>query len=94
MRDAMKIMVLVLLISGVALAAKHKTPPAPLPTAVVTAKKVFLANGGGSDLAYGTFYAEMRQWGRYQIVGSPEEADLVIELAYRVVDEGTDVHSI
>ena len=47
----------------------------------------------GSDLAYDAFYAKMKEWGKYQIVGSPEEADLIIELAYRVEHEGTRVWS-
>jgi hypothetical protein len=66
-------------------------PPAPLPTAVANARKVFLSNGGGSDLAYDAFYAAMKDWGRYEIVGSPDEADLIVELAYRVQSAGTRV---
>jgi len=68
-------------------------PPAPLPTAIVNAQKVFLTNGGGSDLAYDAFYSEMKRWGKYQIVGSPEEAELIVELAYRVEHGGTRVWS-
>ncbi len=68
-------------------------PTAPLPAIVVTAKTVFLTNGGGSNLAYDSFYAEMKSWGKYQIAGSPEEADLIIELAYRVEKAGTRVWS-
>jgi len=68
-------------------------PVAPLPTIIVNAQKVFLANGGGSDLAYDEFYSEIKKWGKYQIVGSPDEADLIIELAYRVEHGGTRVWS-
>jgi hypothetical protein len=55
---------LCVLISLNAFAAKNRkdVPAAPLPTVVVNAKKVFLANGGGSNLAYDTFYSEMKQW--------------------------------
>jgi len=86
---------LCVLISLNTFAARERkdVPPAPLPTAVVNAKKIFLTNGGGSNLAYDTFYSEIKQWGRYEIVGSPEEADLVIELAYRVEQAGTRVWS-
>jgi len=35
----------------------------------------------------------MKTWAKYQIVGSPDEADLIVELAYRVVDKGTRVWS-
>ena len=68
-------------------------PAAPLPGAIVSAQKVFLSNGGGSDLAYDAFYSAMKTWGKYRIVGSPDESDLIVELAYRVVDRGTRVWS-
>jgi len=35
----------------------------------------------------------MKKWGRYEIAGSPDEAELIVELSYRVVDEGTRVWS-
>jgi hypothetical protein len=72
---------------------RRDVPAAPLPAVVVNAQKIFLSNGGGSDLAYDAFYAEMKKWGKYQIVGSPEEADLIVELAYRVENMGTHVWS-
>jgi hypothetical protein len=59
---------------------------APLPAAIVNAKKVFLSNGGGSNLAYDAFYLKMKEWSKYKIVGSPEESDLIVELSYRVDD--------
>lgn len=72
---------------------KKEVPPAPLPSSITNAKRVFLANGGGSELAYDAFYAEMKKWGRYEIVGSPDDADLIIEMAYRVEQGGTHVWS-
>lgn len=72
---------------------KKAVPVAPLPTAIVNAKKIFLSNGGGSNFAYDAFYSRMKEWGKYEIVGSPEEADLIVELSYRVEDKGTRVWS-
>ncbi len=72
---------------------RKDVPVAPLPAEIVGAKKIFLSNGGGSNLAYDAFYSEMKQWGRYEIVGSPYEADLIVELAYRVERGGTSVWS-
>jgi hypothetical protein len=69
--------------------SRKDIPPAPLPTVVTGAKKIFLANGGGSDLAYDAFYNAMKTWGHYTIVGTPEDADLIVELAYRVEHGGT-----
>jgi hypothetical protein len=73
--------------------SRKDIPAAPLPEAIVHAQKIFLSNGGGSDLAYDAFYSDIKAWGKYQIVGSPDDADLIVELAYRVVDEGTHVWS-
>jgi hypothetical protein len=66
-------------------------PAAPLPTQILTAKKVFIANGGGGfdkkmwdgepNRAYNEFYAAIKSWGRYQIVGTPAEADLVLQIS-------------
>ena len=70
---------------------KKDVPVAPLPAVIVNANKIFLSNGGGSNLAYDAFYASMKDWGKYEIVGSPDEADLIVELAYRVEDKGMRV---
>jgi len=77
------------------LAAKTRKdiPPAPLPSLVLNAHRVFLSNGGGSDLAYDAFYQAMKSWGKYQIVGSPEDAELVVQLSYEVEQQGTRVWS-
>lgn len=72
---------------------RKDVPPAPLPAVVVNAHKIFLTNGGGSNLAYDTFYSEMKQWDRFQFVGSPDDADLIIELSYRIENDGTRVWS-
>jgi hypothetical protein len=87
--------ILCLFMSIYAVAGKSRKdiPPAPLPTVVVNAKKVFLPNGGGSDLAYDAFYSKMKKWGKYEIVGSPEEADLIIQISYHVEHGGTRVWS-
>ena len=85
----------ILLSSGLAGAndKKKDVPVAPLPAVIVNAKKIFLSNGGGSNFAYDAFYSKMKEWGKYEIVGSPEEADLIVELSYRVEDKGTRVWS-
>ncbi len=77
---------------------KDSSPaPAPIPVQIVAAQKVFIANGGGDksgydaaehsggpDRAYNEFYAVMKAWGRYELVGSPGEADLVFEIRFTV----------
>src|ERR1700722_2231405 len=85
-----------ILLSPIQAGAKNKkkdVPVAPVPAVIVNAKKIFLSNGGGSNLAYDAFYSKMKEWGKYEIVGSPEEADLIVELSFRVEDRGTRVWS-
>jgi hypothetical protein len=93
MRSLRLMLSILLLVPTLQAKTRKDIPPAPLPEVVVAAHKVFLSNGGGSDLAYDALYSDMKKWGKYLIVGSPEEADLIVELAYRVVDRGTRVWS-
>lgn len=84
------VLILALLMPLGALASKRKLPPpAPLPSQVTQAKTVFLTNGGGSELAFDAFYQAFKQWGKYEIVGSPDKADLVITLQYWVEKNGS-----
>jgi hypothetical protein len=84
----------VVLLSEVALPAQQPAPIAiaPVPQLLLSAKKVFVSNAGADsglfphpftgdpDRAYNQFYANVVSWGRYQLVASPAEADLVFEL--------------
>lgn len=82
------------IVSQEALAAKRKdVPKAPLPAKIVAAKKVFLANGGGNDLAYDALYGAVKEWPRFEIVDSPSSADIIIEIRYVTEDHGTRVWS-
>jgi hypothetical protein len=88
--------------SSVAFAAQQPNdpPPAPVPTPIFTAKKVFISNAtgevvlppGNPDLTYDEFYAAMKSWGRYQLVSSPADADLVLEVRFTFVVGPTDVN--
>lgn len=73
-------------------------PPAPVPPLILAAKKVFIANGGGDesrfdwpqytggpDRLYNEFYAAMKSWGRYELVDSPGDADLVFEIRLTIL---------
>ena len=66
---------------------------APIPAQIPAAKKVFVANGGGDESryenvsytggphrAYNQFYAAMQDWGRYELVATPADADLILEV--------------
>jgi hypothetical protein len=74
-------------------------PAAPLPSQILTAKKVFISNAGsgadrqlwsgGPDRPYNEFYAAIRSSGQYEIVATPADADLVLEISF--ADPLTDV---
>lgn len=70
---------------------------APLPAALTTAHSLFLGNAGDQEnadclRAYNGFYAGLQKLGRYQLVGSPANADLVLELHYEI-DLGQSIAS-
>jgi hypothetical protein len=65
---------------------------APVPPVLLAAKKIFLSNAGADsglfphpfsgtrDRAYDQFYAAVKDWGHYDLVSNPADADLVLEL--------------
>jgi hypothetical protein len=68
---------------------------APVPIQIPSAHRVFLANGGSDamelaafkrdgdrDEPYNWLYAARKSWGRYQLVSTPAEADLVMEVSF------------
>lgn len=67
-------------------------PPAPVPPALLNARRVFISNAGADsglfphpfngdpDRGYSELYAAMKSWGRYELVSDPNDADLVFEL--------------
>lgn len=78
-------------------------PSVPAPPALGAAKKVFISNGGGVDLqdaldftivkggpdrAYDQFFSAMKKWGRYDLVSSPADADLILEISFDLSDSG------
>jgi hypothetical protein len=92
------------LLSSFTAAQTKQIPPAPIPTQISTAKKIFIANGGGDDpgiyealfnrdvdRAYNQFYGAMKSVDRYELVGSPAEADLLLEIRFLVLPSGTNV---
>ena len=61
--------------------SQAKEPPLPGP--IILAKKVFVANGGEDPVfnfkagrSYSQLYAGLKNWGHYEVVSSPSDADL------------------
>jgi hypothetical protein len=73
-------------------------PAAPIPIQILTGKKVFISNGEStgdtafrvSNLTYNAFYANMKNWGRYELVPAPAEADLVFDPSFVLDFEGVN----
>jgi hypothetical protein len=67
---------------------KDAGPAGPIPVQLTTAKKVFIsylesdADPGAPNLTYNEFYALVKAWGKYELVTSPADADLVFEIRY------------
>jgi hypothetical protein len=65
---------------------------APIPSQLLTAKKVFISNAvavsdakiwtGGSAQPYNELYAALKSWGHYEIVTAPVDADLVLQISF------------
>ena len=82
------------LLPGLVAKAQQPTAPelAPIPPQLLNAKTIFISNAGADsglfphpfsgdpDRAYNELYADVVSWGRYRIVSSPNQADLVYEL--------------
>ncbi|MDP9052620.1 MAG: hypothetical protein M3O31_18155 [Acidobacteriota bacterium] len=62
-------------------------PRAPVPAQIAAAHTVFLSNAGtdtsfpiDATQAYNDVYKALQTWGRYQLVASPDKADLIFQL--------------
>jgi hypothetical protein len=82
-------------------------PSAPVPAQILSAKKVFIANGGGDESRFESpqytggpdrlcneFYAAMKSWGRYELVSSPAQADLIFEISLTHHTRPPDAHNL
>lgn len=73
-------------------AVHGEAPPAPIPVQIGTGKKVFISNAQGLSAAvtaapnqtYNEFYAAMNDWGRYELLATPGDADLIFEIRFEV----------
>lgn len=74
---------------------KDAAAAAPIPAQILTGKRVFVSNAGvtthaltryvtehtgGVNGLYNEFYAATKNWGRYELVAAPADADLVFEI--------------
>jgi hypothetical protein len=91
------------LLPGIGAQQAKGPAPAPVPPQIASAQKVFISNAGGEsfesvidqtvfdggpDRPYNQFYAAVKNWGRFDIVSSPADADLVLEISWVLTDTG------
>jgi hypothetical protein len=67
---------------------------APVPTPLLNGKKAFISfdlgdtaafptvYSGGPERAYSEFFAGVKQWGRYEVVLDPRDADLIFAIRF------------
>jgi hypothetical protein len=79
---------LVLLTVVLVWATAHAGEKAPLPAKLQSAKTAFLVNDGVWYKVHDKFYAELKKWGRFQIVEAKEDADIIIVLSSRAAELG------
>jgi hypothetical protein len=93
-RSAVLCILALVSVVGLSFAASKDPAAAPIPSQILSAKKIFIANGGSSvetaetispDLPYDEFYAGMRSLGRFELLSSPADADLVFEIRFVTV---------
>jgi hypothetical protein len=86
--------VIALLTVPIAAAKKVPDPPAaPIPTQILTGKKVFISNSESTadiifrvpDLTYNVLYDHMQSWGKYELVTAPADADLIFNINFVVL---------
>jgi hypothetical protein len=73
---------------GATCAVAQAPPPAPMPSQISAGKKAFISNASGVSAVakgvaqhiYNEFYAAMKSWGKYELVETPADADMVIEI--------------
>jgi len=90
LRRALFLVMSSLLVFAPALIAQQADANAPIPPQILNAQRAFVANGGASNYfetfvdgpnrAYSTFYKMMKRTGRYELVSSPGQADLIFEI--------------
>ena len=94
---AVSLFISLLQLSAWAVDQPKPAPPGPIPAQILTAKKVFVANAGGDEpgwisaqfsggarRSYDQFYAAMKTWGHYDLVGAPADGDLLFEIEFRI----------
>jgi len=95
---------LVLAFSLVALSAQAQEPTnppaAPIPPQIVAAKRVFVSNDdsdalfGVPNLIFNSFYADLKNSGRFELMLNPADADLIFTVHFINVSPEYPIHLV
>ena len=96
-------LILAVILAPILSAQTKDASAAPVPAQIASAKKVFISNAGVDAISlsafehlgepnkpYNQFYAAMKNWGHYDLVSSPSDADLVFEIRFDAPLTGSD----
>jgi hypothetical protein len=87
------VMIALQAVPGAAAKKVPDPPAAPIPTQVLTGKRVFISNSestadiifGVPNLTYDVLYEHMKNWGKYELVSAPADADLVFNINFVIL---------
>lgn len=71
---------IMLAVSAAVPTARRGQEYVPLPVGLISAHTIYLINDSGDLKAYDNFYKELAKWGRFKVVTSRDEADIVAVL--------------
>ena len=60
---------------------------------LTSAKTIFIKQGRGSEIPLNVISSGLEGWGRYTLVGTPEKADLVVEISAPADSSGVSISS-
>jgi hypothetical protein len=79
-RVLVPVAILISFLSALGQEAAKPTPSMNPFTRLTAARTIFIKNGGGGEIPFNVIESSMEGWGRYQIVRSADEADLILEV--------------
>jgi hypothetical protein len=83
-KHILKLLSLTCIIAGMfCFSAIARSSNTPIPSAVISAKSVYIVNETGNSNVLKTAYDRFKSWGKFTIVNSRDDADIVVVFAYK-----------
>jgi hypothetical protein len=76
-----------------AIEQKDAKPYVTASARLMGAKTAYVKDGGGSEIPFNVIESGLEGWGRFTLVDSPQQADIIIEVESPEEDTGTSVSS-